>query len=247
MAHTLSFSFRWIILRVLSSMVSKANKIKKMEQVKGDSAPTAIKALSSNDLWQQWHFDYGILTVLTVPMFPSILDIDWSYEGAQLLSPDARSSCAANNVDFDTRSRHIGLKVLNTGDGFVEFVSVPPDCLIIQVGEVAQILTGGKLQATAHCVCRPPERPDISRETFVVFLQPPWHKELHCPSSVTDAGMHDHLDCEDPVALDCKEFQEVKRVVPSLQSRWKNGSSFAEFSKETTKQYYGANGAQAKR
>jgi hypothetical protein len=37
-------------------------------------------------------------------------------------------------------------------------VHIPPGCIAVQVGEAAQILSGGRLVATPHCVMRPPLR-----------------------------------------------------------------------------------------
>lgn len=235
-----------LFLRVISPCASsKASTGKKSNQFRIDS-PTN-ETLSCTDMWQEWHFDYGIFTVLTVPMFLSTWEMDVSCLD-HLVSPQLKASFLSNKAEPDALSRHIGLKILNSGNGHVEYVSVPADCLIIQVGEAAQILTGGKLQATAHCVCRPPERHDISRETFVVFLQPAWHRRLFLPSQLINPTvqgcdmMKDHVPNTSSTFE--KDFQEIHNKIPVLESRWKNGSTFAEFSRETTKQYYGSNGAQ---
>jgi hypothetical protein len=178
------------------------------------------------ELWQQWHFDYGIFTILTSAMF-----LRSSQTGA------SSHSCP-----------HIGLKVLNTSNRKVEYVCAPEDCLLVQVGEAAEILTGGKLRAVAHCVCRPLERgddDDVSRETFVVFLQPSWDTCLVSPSPSEHDSMVKRLEAD---AMEEEGvFSAIQRQVPSLESRWRNGCTFAEFSRETTKQYYGTNGAQAKK
>ncbi|KAK7282867.1 hypothetical protein RIF29_11958 [Crotalaria pallida] len=39
-----------------------------------------------------------------------------------------------------------------------------------------------------------------------------------------------------------KLSREIQRIVPPLSSRLKDGMTFAEFSRETTKQYYGGSG-----
>eukprot|EP00250_Pteridium_aquilinum_P004027 c14278_g1_i1 orf=56-1402(-) len=252
--HYHSLVDRLLLRDILSKTGSKARNETKSNQFKRDSMMN--EAFSCKDLWQQWHFDYGIFTVLTVPMFMSICDMDIScLESAvdNFLYAELKSSLLVENAESDALSRHIGLKVLNSGNGCVEFVNVPADCLIIQVGEAAQILTGGKLRATAHCVCRPSERSDISRETFVVFLQPAWNKRLILPKPVINPTIHGHDDenlvSGIPITSSTfeKEFQEIQSKVPALESRWKDGSTFVEFSRETTKQYYGANGAQSKK
>jgi hypothetical protein len=39
--------------------------------------------------------------------------------------------------------------------------------------------------------------------------------------------------------------REIHKIVPPLSSRLKDGMTFAEFSRETTKQYYGGSGLQS--
>lgn len=42
-----------------------------------------------------------------------------------------------------------------------------------------------------------------------------------------------------------KLTQEIRKIIPPLLSRLKDGMTFAEFSRETTKQYYGGRGLQS--
>ena len=204
---------------------SKAGKQKKKQDSK-KSPPLPSCSGSDEDLWQQWHFDYGIFTILTIPMFlrNSYMDIG------------SMGTCALNHF-----SPHIGLKIWNTGNRKLEFICAPDDCLLVQVGEAAEILTGGKLRAIAHCVCRPLERDDVSRETFVVFLQPSWDMRL------VSLDQHETIGKKLENDVIVEEFSTIQCRVPSLESRWRSGCTFAEFSRETTKQYYGANGAQTKK
>jgi hypothetical protein len=44
-----------------------------------------------------------------------------------------------------------------------------------------------------------------------------------------------------------KLTQEIQKILPPLSSRLKDGMTFAEFSCETTKQYYGGSGLQSNR
>eukprot|EP01018_Ginkgo_biloba_P021578 Gb_36428 [translate_table: standard] len=240
-------------------------------------------------LWQQWHYDYGIFTLLNAPMFLSSLkqptrDIGNGYFEMN----QAAQECSSPNG-------HTYLKILNAANGRVMFASAPSSSLIVQVGEAAQILSGGKLRATAHCVCRPAERTDVSRETFVVFLQPAWNKCLCLPKWLCRERMAAKTDFEDIPAnpstdmmqsselstfmsspLSYNELEssskiarqksdesnevangdlkslnvlidEIQKIVPPLMSRWKEGQTFAEFSRETTRQYYGADGMQSQR
>ncbi|KAF7310575.1 RIC1 domain-containing protein [Mycena chlorophos] len=59
-------------------------------------------------------------------------------------------------------------------------VSIPVDCLAFQTGEALEVATGGKLQATPHCVHvgATPGGAKISRETFAFFMQPDVEQQL---------------------------------------------------------------------
>ena len=59
-------------------------------------------------------------------------------------------------------------------------VTIPHDCLAFQTGEALEIATGGKLRATPHCVRvgSSPQSGGISRETFVLFMQPDTSQHL---------------------------------------------------------------------
>jgi hypothetical protein len=48
---------------------------------------------------------------------------------------------------------------------------IPADCLAFQLGETTQIHSCGVLHATPHCV-RAGRTPNVSRETFAVFMEP---------------------------------------------------------------------------
>lgn len=131
---------------------------------------------------------------------------------------------------------HSSLLVMDR-DGRTTSLVVPSDYLIVQVGEAAQLLSVGKLVARAHCVMRPSAAEDVSRETMAVFLQPAWDRRLCLPPGIPSeraleaGGIATHLETH----------------IPLLASRWKEGCTFAEFSKETTRQYYGAGAHQTRR
>eukprot|EP00252_Welwitschia_mirabilis_P022190 TRINITY_DN5939_c0_g1_i2.p1 TRINITY_DN5939_c0_g1~~TRINITY_DN5939_c0_g1_i2.p1 ORF type:complete len:443 (+),score=77.97 TRINITY_DN5939_c0_g1_i2:198-1331(+) len=133
------------------------------------------------DLWQQWHYDYGIFTLITSPLF--LLNNDHSVESGASECPLIHQT----SEEVPPPCGHTCLKILHRFLGKVMCVQIPSGALIIQVGEAAQILSGGKLHATAHCVCKPTEKPHLSRETFVVFLQPAWTKCLSSPSYPKEA------------------------------------------------------------
>ncbi|KAM3355860.1 hypothetical protein P3S68_022574 [Capsicum galapagoense] len=203
----------------------------------------------SNDygLWQQWHYDYGIFTLLTVPMF--------------LLSSHQEAAASANNDlpvssehEFPSPSGHTYLHIFDPKKNQVFMVKAPSESLILQVGEAADILSKGKLRATLHCVCRPPKEENLSRETYVVFLQPAWSKQFSLfdyPLELLALSGQQWGACnkgtEQSRQVPEELSHEIQKIVPPLLSRLKDGMTFAEFSRETTKQYYGGKGLQSNR
>jgi len=55
-------------------------------------------------------------------------------------------------------------------------VSVPKDCLIIQIGEAMEVLTGGVIKALPHAVIplryRGPQSEIVSRNPMALFIDP---------------------------------------------------------------------------
>ncbi|XP_015697393.1 uncharacterized protein LOC102718870 isoform X2 [Oryza brachyantha] len=123
-------------------------------------------AVSLTNLWQEWHYDYGVLTVLTAPLFLCSTLGEGGSISEECSPPDG----------------HTYLQLFNRRRIFS--VRCSPESFIVQVGEAADILSGGNLRSTLHSVTRPFGSTNISRETFVVFLQPSWDKILpytgHC-------------------------------------------------------------------
>lgn len=84
--------------------------------------------------WCGWHNDHGSLTGLTPAMY---LDAEGrELEGARLQEAAAGA----------------GLFVLSRSGDLVHVVGVPADHLLFQIGETAEIHSGGVLQATPHAV-----------------------------------------------------------------------------------------------
>lgn len=203
---------------------NERNKEKQSEYKKQDVKNHA-------EYWQQWHYDYGIFTVLTAPMFT--------------LSRD--QECPPPNPNTY-------LQVFHPERERICVVDASPENFIVQVGESADVLSKGKLRATLHCVRRPSSLENLGRETFVVFLQPSWNKTFSLSNyPVQDLNWHlvgasteqrqSHVGQQDFN----KSFPAIHSVVPPLSLRMRDGMTFAEFSKETTKQYYGGTGLQSKR
>ncbi len=84
--------------------------------------------------WCGWHNDHGSLTGLTPAMY---LD-----EAGHEVDPGQLQQAAVGS----------GLFVLSRSGELVQVVGVPADDLIFQIGETAEIHSGGVLQATPHAV-----------------------------------------------------------------------------------------------
>jgi isopenicillin N synthase-like dioxygenase len=105
-------------------------------------------------------------------------------------------------------------------------VTIPEDCLAFQIGETAQIHSGGILQATPHAV-RASSTPGISRETFAVFMEPMWDEPMCCPDGV------------DPQSAQSQSAAaNLPAGVPTLASRWHAAQTFGEFTSCTLKAYH---------
>nr|POF06493.1 hypothetical protein CFP56_27904 [Quercus suber] len=144
-------------------------------------------------------------------------------------------------------SGHTCLQIFNPYKNNVCVVKASPESFIIQVGESADIISKGKLCSTLHSVSRPSKLGSLSRETFVVFLQPAWNKTF----SISDYPMKQFMSCHEETNHSEQDHnkltQEIGKIIPPLSSRLKDGMTFAEFSRETTKQYYGGSGLQSNR
>jgi isopenicillin N synthase-like dioxygenase len=103
-----------------------------------------------------------------------------------------------------------GLEILRR-DGSQNSCCIPSDCLAIQIGEIMQIFSGGKLEATPHRVIAT-KYPDYTRQTFVNFFLPEWDEIISVPDGFTEEDV----------------FKVQSDKVPDLKLRWKNGISFKE-------------------
>mmetsp|Transcript_69386 Transcript_69386/g.206688 ORF Transcript_69386/g.206688 Transcript_69386/m.206688 type:complete len:373 (+) Transcript_69386:102-1220(+) len=137
--------------------------------------------------WCGWHNDNSSITGLVPAMW---LDDCTGEEAAGPPSGDC------------------GLYV-QTRAGSVAKVSMPPDCLGFQVGEAAQILSGGVLRATPHHVRGHVSRagePRLSRETFACFFEPQWDRHIGPPAGTELANIF---------------RDEETELIPALSKRFK--------------------------
>lgn len=153
--------------------------------------------------WCGWHNDHGSLTGLTSAMY---LD-------------DA-------GQEKENKDKMAGLYIKGRKGQLVK-AAFPSDRLAFQIGETAQIHSGGILQATPHAV-RGSSDPSVSRETFAVFMEPNWDELMNIP-----VGM----DLER--AQGKEALKHLPPGVPPLSRRWSgNKQDFGEFTEATIKSYY---------
>ena len=148
--------------------------------------------------WVSWHKDFTTLTALTTSIYLNHLT-------GEIFS------------DKELESSNVGLFVMNRNREIVK-IRVEPDTLLLQVGEVAQILSGGILEATPHGVLNDGLQKNISRVTFAVFMQPKGDYVI---------------DCDTPENV----FIEHEGII-SLKGRWEPKTSFNEYIQRTIKSLY---------
>jgi hypothetical protein len=150
-----------------------------------------------------WHNDHGSLTGLTPAMY-------FDQEGNEIPCPDPKA----------------GLYIRSRAGKTIR-VSVPSDVLAFQIGETAQVNTGGVLQATPHCV-RAANVPGVSRGTLAVFMEPEWDNKMDTPEGADK-------DC----VLRGARGELLPPGVPPLIDRWDgDAQTFGEFTDKTLKMYY---------
>jgi len=166
----------------------------------------AVKEASA-DSWIGWHNDSGFLTCLAGDMY---LDDE---TGEQIDCPDPKA----------------GLYVVGR-DGSDVKVTIPEDCMAIQLGECVQIITGGCVQATPHCVrgASPVagSTVKVARVSHPVFI---------------DTAPHFELKVADGTSREDVLKSAVSTKVPALGKRWtSDGQTFGDFLQTTFQEYYNA-------
>ena len=125
-------------------------------------------------------------------------------------------------VDFpDTDKSGLYIQARN---GSIHHVTLPPNAIGFQIGETSQIHSGGILQATPHAV-RGSSMPNVTRESFAVFMEPEYFGAMDLPVGKTVDDVQDSS-----IALPSS--------VKTLSSRWKPGMNFGEFSDATFRAFY---------
>jgi len=154
--------------------------------------------------WCGWHNDHGSLTGLVPALY-----LDAS--GAEIPNPDPDAG-----LYIRSRSGQLVRAVMPPGGSSLAF----------QIGETAQIHSGGLLQATPHAV-RGADGPGVTRETFAVFMEPNWDGDMAVPAGRTVEEAQNQAAAA-----------SLPKEVPPLGSRWKEGMDFGEFTDATLNSYY---------
>jgi isopenicillin N synthase-like dioxygenase len=166
--------------------------------------PDEVLASGAADSWIGWHNDSGFLTALAGDMYVN------DETGEQIANPDPNA----------------GLYVVDR-EGESVRVEIPEDCMAVQLGECCQIVTGGVLNATPHCVrgAIPAEGSGIkvSRISHPCFIDTAPQFKLCAPAGVSKEQVCGGGDSK----------------VPALADRWlEDGMIFGDFLKQTFEMYY---------
>jgi hypothetical protein len=228
----------------------------------------------AHEPWQAWHKDYGLFTAVSAPLY-------WEgsassggggvEDGGMAPAPAPAAEQQPQLAQPAAPPLGAGLHVLCAGGagGGARVLGAPglmEGCLAVQVGEAAQILSGGALAAVPHCVLRGPSEPAraTSRAVFVVFCQPPSQAPM-APCGGGGGGGGGGGDgggagaaaaaAASTAAVYAAEHPswaaQLQGVVPPLAARWPGpgGASapctYAGFGKSTVKAYFGKAGTQS--
>lgn len=158
---------------------------------------------SSVDSWIGWHNDSGFLTALAGDLYVQ-------HSNGTVVAECPDPSAGLYIVDRHNITRH---------------VTLPADCLAVQVGECTQIITAGAVSATPHCVRGVRKDATLARISLPCFVDAPPRFELAVPAS---SSREQVLSANHP-----------SLKVPPLEQRWtENGMTFGAFLDQTFRMYY---------
>lgn len=200
------------------SKCCKARLLHYFPVAEGTPPPTDEAEAFSN--WCGWHNDHGSLTGLMPAMFFDHRPNAAAAEDSTASDGASRRTRARSNAPAPAASpagtptplakspdAAAGLYVRGRKGQLVK-VGLPSDHLGFQIGETAQVHSGGYLQATPHAV-RGCSVPGVSRATYAVFMEPEWDYPMQAPEGVDP----DHTQ-----SSGASNF--LPQGVPPLRSRW---------------------------
>lgn len=151
----------------------------KKSEEKKDSPITAEEA----DSWCGWHTDTDTLTGLLKAMYF-----------------DENGKC----LDGIFSDPEAGLYIKDR-KGEMKKAAWKPDQIAFQIGECSQLVTGGHVRATPHCV-RGSEKAQVGRSQMACFMQPTWDVLLSPPEGVNIK------DCEIPNITEPCAFMDYSAI-----------------------------------
>lgn len=171
----------------------------------------------TEDSWCGWHNDNSVITGLFSPM---LLDATTGQPSTTPEDPKA------------------GLYVQNRRCEVYK-VHLPPDCIAFQLGEAAQIMTGGHLVATPHMV-KGSSVPEVSREQLAVFFEPDWDRVMALPDgNRTDQMVNAGANIPEVGPVSDRDKVLLSAQVPPLAKRYRGPSvTFGEFLEDSFREYY---------
>lgn len=210
--HLAALVDRTMAVRVPGYNANLGTVVRETQKCKGRLLyyfPPKEAAVDSKDVpedgWIGWHNDSGFLTALTPDMY---VDHD---TGEFVANPDPEGA---------------GLYVV-TRTGEAVHVTIPPDCMAVQVGECTQVVTGGELVATPHCVRGCGAGTTNGRRIA----------RISCPCFV---DTHPTFPLKLPPGADREQMlaKGLSNKVPPLGERWADGQTFGDFLGSTFRRYY---------
>jgi hypothetical protein len=199
------------------------------DEVKEDTVTSVRPSNSvSEDSWIGWHNDSGFLTALAGDMY---IDHDTG-EIIEDQCPNAGSDDASQEEGTlgPTVDPAAGLYVVDRSET-VRRVRIPDDVVAVQMGECTQILTGGVVAATPHCVrgIRPNYRESDTRRIARISL----------PCFVDTKPQYVLCPPEHTSRQDILLQSNRSRKVPPLDNRWTSSAvTFGDFLQKTFQTYY---------
>jgi non-haem dioxygenase in morphine synthesis N-terminal len=210
---------------------AEAAKAKDAEDKSGEATPKEFKDGDDFSSWCGWHNDHGEYSVDNSLLAVTSSNLCFKVYFSVLLSGSLTGLTPA--MFFDKEGKAIpcpdpraGLYI-RTRQGKTLKAVIPPDCVAYQIGETAQVHTGGILQATPHCV-RAAEAEGVSRGTLAVFMEPEWDTPMQAPK-----------DSKPENILRGAKGELMPRGVPPLIKRWKGDEQdFGNFTTTTLEMYH---------
>ena len=167
----------------------------------------------AEDSWIGWHNDSGFLTALVGELYMDDAT-------GRALDPSSGSD--------DGPDPAAGLYVVGRSGETPVRVDIPRDCLAVQIGECTQIVTGGAVVATPHCVRGAAGRRGGTRVA-----------RISCPCFVDTAPTFPLRFPEGADRADVLNAGVGHDRVPPLGERWTHdGMKFGDFLGKTFETYY---------